>query len=43
MSKKILDTLSVGVLSGDEVQKLFSIAKGEGFAIPAVNVLAVHL
>jgi fructose-bisphosphate aldolase class II len=40
MSKKILDTLSVGVLSGDEVQKLFSIAKGEGFAIPAVNVVS---
>ncbi|NEW60363.1 class II fructose-bisphosphate aldolase, partial [Sulfurovum sp. bin170] len=40
MSQKILDTLPVGVLSGDEVQKLFAIAKEEGFAIPAVNVVS---
>jgi fructose-bisphosphate aldolase class II len=39
MAKKILDFLPSGVLSGDEVQKLFSIAKSEGFAIPAVNVV----
>ncbi len=39
MAKKILDFLRSGVLSGDEVQKLFSIAKSEGFAIPAVNVV----
>ena len=39
MSKKVLDSLPCGVLSGDEVQKLFAIAKEEGFAIPAVNVV----
>ena len=39
MAQKILDILPRGVLSGDEVQTLFSIAKSEGFAIPAVNVV----
>jgi fructose-bisphosphate aldolase class II len=39
MGKKVLDSLPCGVLSGDEVQTLFSIAKEEGFAIPAVNVV----
>jgi len=39
MRKKVLDNVPSGVLSGDEVQKLFSIAKEEGFAIPAVNVV----
>jgi len=39
MGQQILDSLPCGVLSGDEVQKLFSIAKEEGFAIPAVNVV----
>jgi fructose-bisphosphate aldolase class II len=40
MSQKVLDTLTTGVLSGDEVQQLFAIAKEEGFAIPAVNVVS---
>ncbi len=39
MLKKI-DNLSKGVVSGSNVQKLFSIAKEEGFAIPAVNVVS---
>jgi len=39
MGQKVLDSLPCGVLSGDEVQKLFTIAKEEGFAIPAVNVV----
>jgi fructose-bisphosphate aldolase class II len=39
MSKKVLDSLPCGVLSGNQVQELFSIAKEEGFAIPAVNVV----
>jgi fructose-bisphosphate aldolase class II len=39
MGNKILDNLPSGVLSGDEVQKLFAIAKEEGYAIPAVNVV----
>jgi fructose-bisphosphate aldolase class II len=40
MSQKVLDNLPSGVLSGDEVQKLFSIAKENEFAIPAVNVVS---
>jgi len=40
MSKKVLDNLPSGVLSGDEVQKLFAIAKENEFAIPAVNVVS---
>ncbi len=39
MSNRVLDSLPCGVLSGSQVQKLFSIAKKEGFAIPAVNVV----
>ena len=39
MSKKILEVLNAGVVTGDGVQKLFNIAKKEGFAIPAVNVV----
>ncbi|HIP41776.1 MAG TPA: class II fructose-bisphosphate aldolase [Campylobacterales bacterium] len=39
MAQKVLDNVASGVLSGDEVQKLFAIAKEEGFAIPAVNVV----
>lgn len=36
---KILDAVQPGVLSGDDVQKVFQIAKDEGFALPAVNVV----
>jgi fructose-bisphosphate aldolase class II len=39
MGKKVLDSLPCGVLSGSQVQELFAIAKEEGFAIPAVNVV----
>ncbi len=39
MVQKVLDSLPTGVLSGNEVQQLFAIAKSEGFAIPAVNVV----
>jgi len=39
MSKKVLEHLPAGVLSGTQVQELFAIAKEEGFAIPAVNVV----
>ncbi len=39
MSVKILDVIKPGVLFGDDVQKLFEIAKAEGFALPAVNVV----
>ncbi|HIP02417.1 MAG TPA: class II fructose-bisphosphate aldolase, partial [Campylobacterales bacterium] len=39
MSEKILDSVSAGVVTGDDIQKVFAIAKREGFAIPAVNVV----
>lgn len=39
MSVKILDVIKPGVIFGDDVQKLFDIAKAEGFALPAVNVV----
>jgi fructose-bisphosphate aldolase class II len=36
---KILDAVKPGVLFGDDIQKVFAIAKEEGFALPAVNVV----
>ena len=39
MSGKILDVVKPGVLSGDDVQKVFAIAKENKFALPAVNVV----
>jgi len=40
--KRILDAVKPGVISGDDVQKVFAIAKQEGFAIPAVNVVGTN-
>ena len=40
MSTKVLDVVQAGVVAGDDLQKLFKIAKEEGFAIPAVNVVS---
>ncbi|WP_075602216.1 class II fructose-bisphosphate aldolase [Saccharicrinis aurantiacus] len=37
--KKVLDVVKPGVVTGDDVQKLFQVAKENGFAIPAVNVV----
>jgi fructose-bisphosphate aldolase, class II len=34
---RVLDTIKAGVVTGDDVSKLFQIAKENGFAIPAVN------
>jgi len=39
MSAKVLDVIKPGVVTGDDLQTLFGIAKSEGFAIPAVNVV----
>ena len=39
MSEKILDFVKPGVVAGDDVQKIFEIAKKNNFAIPAVNVV----
>ena len=35
----VLDIVNAGVLSGDDVTKLYAYAKEQGFAIPAVNVV----
>jgi fructose-bisphosphate aldolase class II len=40
MSTKVLDVVQPGVVTGDDLKKLFKIAKDEGFAIPAVNVVS---
>lgn len=39
MSSKILDIVKPGVLTGDDVSKVFAAAKEAGFALPAVNVV----
>ncbi|HIQ28724.1 MAG TPA: class II fructose-bisphosphate aldolase [Sulfurovum sp.] len=40
MSTKVLDMVNVGVVTGNNLQKLFQVAKDEGFALPAVNVVS---
>jgi fructose-bisphosphate aldolase class II len=40
MSTKVLDVVNAGVVTGDNLQKLFKVAKDEGFALPAVNVVS---
>ncbi len=40
MSTKISDKIKPGVVTGDDVQYIFKVAKEEGFAIPAVNVVS---
>ena len=42
MSEKILDYVKPGVVSGDDLQKVFAIAKKNGFALPAVNVVSTN-
>ncbi len=39
---KILDIVKPGVVTGKDVQKIFSLAKENGFAIPAVNVVGTN-
>ena len=34
---KVLEVIKSGVVTGDDVSKLFAVAKANGFAIPAVN------
>lgn len=34
---KIFDFVKPGVITGDDVQKVFAVAKENGFALPAVN------
>jgi len=40
MSTKVLDVVKKGVVTGNDLQKMFKIAKDEGFALPAVNVVS---
>ena len=42
MSEKIFDKVSPGVVTGDDVQEVFRIAKANNFAIPAVNVVGTN-
>ena len=42
MSTKILDIVKPGVVTGSDVQKVFSVAKQNEFAIPAVNVVGTN-
>jgi len=39
MSEKIFDKVKAGVVSGNEAQEIFRIAKENNFALPAVNVV----
>ena len=40
MSIKVLDVVEAGVVTGDDLQKMFKVAKEEAFALPAVNVVS---
>ncbi|NQV02766.1 MAG: class II fructose-bisphosphate aldolase [Bacteroidia bacterium] len=42
MSEKVLDKVSPGIVTGDGVQEVFRIAKENGFALPAVNVVGTN-
>ncbi len=42
MGQKISDFVQTGVVTGDDVQKIFKVAKEEGFALPAVNVVGTN-
>jgi len=42
MSNKILDVVKPGVVTGDDVRKVFEIAKQNEFALPAVNVVGTN-
>jgi fructose-bisphosphate aldolase class II len=42
MSEKILDVITPGVVTGDDVQTLFAIAKKNQYALPAVNVVGTN-
>ncbi len=39
MSQKLLDVVKPGVVTGDDVQKLFTFCKENSLALPAVNVI----
>jgi len=39
VGQKISDFVKPGVVSGDDLQKIFEVAKEQKFALPAVNVV----
>lgn len=39
MSEKVFDKVKPGVVTGSDVQEIFRIARANGFALPAVNVV----
>jgi fructose-bisphosphate aldolase class II len=39
MATKVLNIVDAGVITGDDLQSVFTVAKEEGFALPAVNVI----
>ena len=39
---KAIDLVGTGVISGENVYKLFALAKAQNFAIPAVNVVGIN-
>ena len=42
MSEKVLSKVKPGVVTGPDVAEVFRIARQEGFALPAVNVVSSH-
>lgn len=42
MAKKVFDIVNPGILFGDDVSKVFQLAKENGFAIPAVNAIGTN-
>ncbi|NCD11603.1 MAG: class II fructose-bisphosphate aldolase [Epsilonproteobacteria bacterium] len=42
LNAKILDCVKAGVVTGDDVAKIFAIAKANHYAIPAVNVVGTN-
>ena len=42
MSQKILDLVKPGVVTGDDVNKVFAVAKENKFALPAINVVSTN-
>jgi fructose-bisphosphate aldolase, class II len=40
--EKIFNKVKPGVVTGDDVQEVFRIAKENGFALPAVNIIGSH-
>jgi len=42
LNEKVLDHIEAGVVTGDDLTKLFAIAKANEYAVPAVNVVGTN-